>query len=74
VSTVAGFSGGQFLCGFPVCLFVFQLTCCLVVINLVSAFSLKCVTDSLIKQNYMLTQMHHSGWLGFMCSNLSVYA
>jgi len=69
------FYGWQFLCEFfCFVLFVFQLTGCFVVINLVSAFSPDCVTDSQIKQSYMLAQMHHSGWLGFMCSNLSVFA
>jgi hypothetical protein len=62
-----------FVLGFPV-LFVFQLAGCFDVINLVSAFSPDCVTDSQIKQSYMLACMHHSGWLGFMCSNLFVFA
>jgi len=70
----AVFPEGNSCVGFPILfLFVFQLTSCFVVINMVSAFSSDCVADSHIKQNYMSAQMHHSGWLGFMCNNLSVF-
>jgi uncharacterized membrane protein len=48
------------------------LSVCFVLINLVIAFSPKCVTNSMFKESFMSTQMHHFGWLSFICSILSV--
>jgi hypothetical protein len=49
-------------------LFVY-VAVCYVVINLVIGFSLKCVTDSLLKESFMSMQMHHFVWLDFIHSN-----
>lgn len=48
------------------------LAVCFVLINLVSAFSPKCVTDSLYKYSFMSSHMHRFCWLSFICSILFV--